>query len=222
MGVKVKTTSPFGGAGATNSFSDTFIRANTTSGLGTDWTSSIARPASGAFEQMRILTNQVRISRVGGAGANIGPGLIYYPRKVVQGLYGLRQFAQWQFVAGAGAGTSGPSVMVTSDVQTPNEKGYYADCSVTGTLNLFLVSGTTLLNLGGPFVGGAANDVIRIDAVPTAASNTVRLLRNGTVLVTAVDASANRPVLEGIPAIWTFLMDIADTYDWGPFSCGPF
>lgn len=205
-----------------NLFTDDFNRANTALGAGTNWMHVHGRPVtSGVYSTARILTNQLRCFRTGGAG-DTTPGAWFMPIPTISQLFGRRQFVQATYSAltVVTGPANGLAIMVTPDILVNNSTGYLLEWSAAAVMNLRSMASGAFTLLAGPLVV-AAGDVIRMTAIPAAANNTIEIFRNGASVTTVVDALATRPIQTGSPGVFLFSQP-GDATDLDDFSCGVF
>lgn len=212
-------------------FADSFVRADQPFFTGNNWATILTGEMTGytgvGIEGMiDVAANELVLSTVGGGGF---VGLILYPIPLDRyKLWTFPQFAEAEFRSSTATAVlnsqMGPCVFCqpNSDVAVEGTELYCAMTfnDVPNGRYIYGARGSLgAVNLGLGFTNIVAGDVCRIEVTPSAASNEVRMYKNGVLVGTAVDANANRPQF-GMPGFsFGFQANTINTH-WRNFKCG--
>jgi hypothetical protein len=182
--------------GYVNSAFDNATRAN--GAIGSNWTVTN--------------TNTINISSDNfiGAGAN---SVAYWNANA----FNPSQFSQTTLTALNGT-TDFPGVVTLMSGSGSGAQGYQC---VEDTTNIFIqkIAGTVNTTLVSGTVSGAAGDILRLEAVPGAASTALTCYRNGVSALTFTDSSS--PYLTGSPGLFMF-GSVATASNWSGGNLHPF
>jgi hypothetical protein len=215
MTVTVQNFSLIGGAGAplVKSFSDTFTRANDSLGLGPNWLIVSKQPATATSALCQLLGNTMTLTNTAVGGFNVGFYII--PRLIINGLFGISQFAQAKLNADNSAGgnqaRAGVACMMTES------DGYIFEPNIDTTNFLLRRANLAGTVIAGPFGTSAINDVLRLECTITPTGNTLVCKQNGTTINTSTD---NNLIQVGFPGFHWAGMSNTITQSWINFSCG--
>lgn len=221
-----------GGKSAVKLFQDTFVRPDTSAGLGSNWlglTASLGVASPGHDSRWRIVSNKAHLQLSGGAGGSPA-ATIYAPWPIINAsVFGKTQFSQCvvsQFTNGAGVQV-GPCVACATDPFAETAVVYGALFNQSATQYLVFLKLTPDLFTNQVLLTGnkacAVGDILRISVqfnTPDATKNTIIVTRNGIVEVNVTDNSANRPILAGFPGLYGWVGNGPGNADVSSFSCG--